>query len=66
MRILCEVCHERGATVHLSKKIAGQPDGELHLCDVCCPLNGSEKEDQELLGKFFGNMPPHPPDDRSA
>ena len=63
MRILCDFCYERQATVHLTNKVAGQPDREMHLCSVCCPLNNSEKEDQETLNKFLAQMSSRQPKD---
>ena len=57
MRILCEICNERQATVHLSKT-DGQSVGKMDLCSVCCPLDKSEKEDQETINKFMQGMPP--------
>ena len=64
MRIVCDQCHERTATVHLTNKVDGHPDREMHLCNVCCPLNRSEKEDQQTLNKFLHQMSPPGHDDR--
>ena len=61
--MLCQLCHQRNATVHLRKKMAEQPDREMDLCSVCCPLDKSEKEDQKTINKFFQDMTPNRPDD---
>ncbi|HEX7715392.1 MAG TPA: UvrB/UvrC motif-containing protein [Bacillota bacterium] len=39
--LLCERCHERPATVHLTKIINFQKT-EFHLCEVCAKSAGSE------------------------
>jgi protein arginine kinase activator len=44
--MLCQNCHERTATVHLTK-ILNYEKTEMHLCEVCAKNVGSE------LGIFF-------------
>jgi len=53
VRMLCELCKKRGATVHLTQKTAGRPDKKLDLCSVCFPLDRSEKETTEMMGRLF-------------
>ena len=62
MRILCELCHERHATVHLTQKALGQPDRRRDLCEVCFPLNTSQEEQSEMMRRLFKNQPPDEPD----
>jgi len=39
--------------VHLTQKTAGRPDKKLDLCSVCFPLDRSEKETTEMMGRLF-------------
>ena len=56
--MLCERCHERPATVHITQKTAGQSDKKLDLCDVCFPIDGSEKEQAEMMTRLFKDKLP--------
>jgi len=53
--MLCRLCHQRDATVHLTQKFRGQPDKKLDLCTICFPLDRSEEEEAKTIEKLFKN-----------
>jgi protein-arginine kinase activator protein McsA len=57
--MLCESCHEKEATVHLTQKSPGESDRQRHLCSECFPAGGSDADQVRAISKQFGmNLPP--------
>jgi hypothetical protein len=57
MIMLCEICHERNATVHLTWKYGGEPDRTRDLCTVCFPPTMTEKQEAEMVRRLFNETP---------
>lgn len=53
--MLCDICHERTATVHLTEIINGKVM-ELHLCEECARLKTEEFKNQISLTDFLGGI----------
>lgn len=51
--MICERCHQREATIHLSQTHQGQTI-EQHLCEVCAKEIGLETNLESVFDNFFG------------
>jgi hypothetical protein len=66
--MLCEICHKREATVHVTSNVptedlAGHPErealvGERDVCDVCLPLGNISREELEAMARKLFQVPP--------
>jgi len=66
--MLCDICHQREATVHLTSNVpaedlVAQPElealvGERDVCDVCLPLDSTSKEKLEAVARKLFHAPP--------
>jgi len=52
--MLCEKCHKREATVHLTSCVAGE-SGVIHLCEDCFPFSSTT-----AIREVFGLPPDFP------
>jgi protein-arginine kinase activator protein McsA len=64
--MLCDNCHERAATVHITVMVAGEGQRKGDFCEVCFPPNLSEAEHQAKVHQYFFGSSPCPPDQPSA
>ncbi len=57
--MLCEICHKREATVHLTSCVGGGDHVDHRgFCDACFPFGSMPKEEQDAaLRKLYG-VPP--------
>ena len=51
--MICERCHQREATIHLSQTHQGQTV-EQHLCEICAKEIGLETNLESVFDNFFG------------
>jgi protein-arginine kinase activator protein McsA len=56
--MLCELCHERNATVHITLMLPEHSAKRVELCTVCFPQELLEKEQAELLNKILKDRLP--------
>jgi protein-arginine kinase activator protein McsA len=60
--MLCELCHTRDATVHLTQKAPGKEPRQRHLCQICFPSESmSDSEQAEAVLRFFQDERPGKP-----
>jgi protein-arginine kinase activator protein McsA len=53
--MLCELCHQREATVHLTQKVPGKPAKKRHVCEDCFPTGGRIYEQADNAARLFGS-----------
>jgi hypothetical protein len=60
--MLCEKCHKREATVHLTSCVAGE-SGVIHhdFCEDCFPFSSMSKSEQTAAIREFSGLPPDVP-----
>jgi protein-arginine kinase activator protein McsA len=60
--MLCELCHKREATVHLTQQAPGIEAKELHLCESCFPAHGMSDYEQAVAAArlFKEDLPGDP------
>jgi len=51
--MLCDNCHERPATMHITVQGAGEAQRKRDFCVVCFPPNLSEAEHQAKVREYF-------------
>lgn len=51
--MLCELCHERIAAVHITWNETGRASKKLDLCTVCFPTDRSQDEQSALMIRLF-------------
>ena len=66
--MLCEICHKREATVHVTSNVptedlVSHPEleglvGEHDVCDVCVPLHTKSKEELDAAVRKLFQAPP--------
>jgi hypothetical protein len=66
--MLCEICHKREATVHVTSNVptddlVEHPElqariGERDLCEVCLPLDSMSKEELVATARKLFPVPP--------
>ncbi|NCC48724.1 MAG: hypothetical protein EOM13_06685 [Clostridia bacterium] len=54
--MLCQICHEREATIHLKQTRQGQKK-EYHLCEVCASEQNLGQQMKSYLNQMFGSAP---------
>ena len=61
--MLCDICHNREATVHLTLLESGERRTKRDVCTVCFPPTLSETESNEMLQRLLAekrNQPAGP------
>jgi protein-arginine kinase activator protein McsA len=55
--MLCDQCHQREATVHITSMMPGKPEHQRHFCRVCFPVPEGEPDaaQAERALKLFGD-----------
>lgn len=53
--MLCDICHEKSATVHLTEIVNGKVT-ELHLCQECAQVKTEELKHQISLTDLLGGV----------
>jgi hypothetical protein len=56
--MLCEICHKREATVHLTSVTPDEVLGHRHVCEVCFPVGTMSKQERDAAAL---KLIPHPP-----
>jgi len=51
--MLCDNCHERRATMHITVQVSGEAQRKRDFCEVCFPPNLSEAEHQAKVREYF-------------
>lgn len=51
--MLCDICHSREATLHLTSIESGERRTKRDVCSVCFPPTLSEKESEEMFQKLL-------------
>ena len=60
--MLCEKCHKREATVHLTTCVAGEAAvGHQNYCEVCFPFASMSGEEQNAAIRELLGVPPEVP-----
>ena len=54
--MLCELCHQREATVHITNLTPDKILGKSHFCVICAP--SKEQMKQEALKQFLKTKSP--------
>jgi len=52
--MLCEKCHAKEATVHLTQEMVGEQAKQRHLCAECFPVGGSAPDEVRAIFREFG------------
>ena len=60
--MLCDICHQHEAKLHLTKKERGKSDLKMHVCTVCFPSEASDINQADQLLRAFEKAHPNPPD----
>jgi len=56
--MLCDICHKREATVHLTSVTPDEVLGHRDLCEICFPFGTMSKQEREAAAL---KLIPHPP-----
>jgi protein-arginine kinase activator protein McsA len=58
--MLCELCHQRQAAVHITTIMPGKPERQRHFCKICLRVPDGEPDAEQLERalRLLGNQWP--------